>query len=185
MKKIVIVFAVSILLFGIIEAEELAVDIQSSEINVDKNMDTTFFDDDISPNEVYIYRDFYGVPHIYGGSNRAMFFGEGYAHAEDHLEQMLENYRTVQGTMAEIFGSDYLSSDREMRLLRVAHIADEKYNELSAEAREAVETFSQGINYYMENNPEDVPEWATPVTPQEGDSGMDEGNSPLATSGAA
>jgi hypothetical protein len=42
MKKIVIVFAVSILLFGIIEAEELAVDIQSSEINVDKNMDTTF-----------------------------------------------------------------------------------------------------------------------------------------------
>ena len=167
MKKIVIVFAVSILLFGIIEAEELAVDIQSSEINVDKNSDTTFFNGGIPPNEVHIYRDFYGVPHIYGGSNRAMFFGEGYAHAEDHLEQMLENYRTVQGTMAEVFGSEYLSSDKEMRLLRVASIVDEKYNELSFEAREAVEAFAQGVNYYMENNPENVPEWATPVTPQD------------------
>jgi acyl-homoserine lactone acylase PvdQ len=49
----------------------------------------------------------------------------------------------------------------------VTSIVDEKYNELSFEAREAVEAFAQGINYYMENNPENVPEWATPVTPQE------------------
>ncbi|OYT29326.1 hypothetical protein B6U98_02560 [Thermoplasmatales archaeon ex4572_165] len=133
----------------------------------DKDYDITFSSNGIPPNEVHIYRDYYGVPHIYGGSNHAMFFGEGFAHAEDHLEQMLENYRTVQGTMAEVFGSEYLASDKQMRLLRVAHIVDEKYNELSFEAREAVEAFAQGVNYYMENNPENVPEWATPVTPQE------------------
>ena len=62
------------------------ISIISDLLNVDKNSDTTFFNDGIPPNEVHIYRDFYGVPHIYGGSNRAMFFGEGYAHAEDHLE---------------------------------------------------------------------------------------------------
>jgi acyl-homoserine lactone acylase PvdQ len=121
----------------------------------------------IPENEVHIYRDIYGIPHIYGGSNYAMFYGEGYAHAEDHLEQMLINYRTVTGRMSEVFGRDYLSSDILMRLLRVVEIVKEKYSSISSEAKESVEAFAEGINYYMTNHPEAVPEWATPVTPQE------------------
>jgi len=116
--------------------------------------------------QVYIYRDFYGVPHIYAESNKAMFFGQGYAEAEDHLEQMLINYRMVEGRLAEIYGRSYLESDKLMRLLRVREIADEKYNELSNYAREAVEGFAEGVNYYMETHPNEVPNWATPVTPQ-------------------
>ena len=116
--------------------------------------------------EVYIYRDYYGVPHIYAKSNKAMFFGQGYAEAEDHLEQMLINYRMVEGRLAEIYGRDYLESDKLMRLLRVKEIVDEKYDELSSYAKDAAEGFAEGINYYMENNPDDIPSWVEPVTPQ-------------------
>lgn len=122
---------------------------------------------ELSPDEAYIYRDVYGVPHIYAGSNYALFFGEGYAHAEDHLEQMLINYRMVQGRLSEVFGSDYIFSDTQMRLLRVIEIVKEKYSDISPEVKEAVEAFAEGINYFMEINPVKVPEWATDVTPQE------------------
>ncbi len=116
--------------------------------------------------QVYIYRDYYGVPHIYAESNKALFFGQGYVEAEDHLEQMLINYRMVEGRLSEIYGRDYLESDKLMRLLRVTEIVYEKYNDLSNYAKEAVEGFTEGINYYMETHPEDVPDWATPITPQ-------------------
>lgn len=160
MRKFVSICMILILLFSILGIGEF--NIRSiREVNLN-NINII-----IPQNEVHIYRDIYGVPHIYGGSNKAMFFGEGYAQAEDHLEQMLINYLTVQGRMAEIFGKSYLASDKEMRLLRVTNVVTEKYHELSAEAQEAVEAFAQGINYYMETHPEEVPEWATPVKPWE------------------
>jgi len=117
--------------------------------------------------EVLIYRDYYGVPHIYADSNYALFFGQGYVEAEDHLEQMLINYKMVEGRLAEIYGREYLESDKLMRLLRVKEIVEEKYHELSVYAREAAEGFADGVNYYMLTHPEETPVWAESVTPQQ------------------
>ncbi|HDM66812.1 MAG TPA: hypothetical protein ENG62_00290 [Thermoplasmatales archaeon] len=49
--------------------------------------------------------------YIYADSNYALFFGQGYVEAEDHLEQMLINYKMVEGRSAEIYGREYLESD--------------------------------------------------------------------------
>src|SRR6266478_5516671 len=54
--------------------------------------------------QVTIYRDNYGVPHIVGETEEATFFGYGYAQAEDHLERMMLQYRDAQGRRAEIQG---------------------------------------------------------------------------------
>ena len=167
MKKILSISLVLILLFSMIGVGDTQIKNQSNELYISTKDDNATNLESIPENEVYIYRDVYGVPHIYGGSNRAMFFGEGYAQAEDHLEQMLINYRTVLGRMSEVFGKDYISSDTQMRLLRVAENVKENYLELSPETREAVEAFAQGVNHYMETFPEKTPDWATPVTPQE------------------
>lgn len=151
-------------------------DVPDDGIDVDEQEDVPDIDADdgvdavIPENEVRIYRDIYGVPHIYGGSNRAMFFGHGYAQAEDHLEVMLTNYRTVMGTMAEAFGPvhdglDNVESDSAMRLLAVARIVEEKYDDMAAEAREAAEAFAHGVNHYMDLHPDKTPSWAAPVTP--------------------
>ena len=158
MSKVVGICIILILLFSMIGG--FIIKIYSTGIAKPSNHCNS-----IPQNVVYIYRDVYGVPHIYGGSNKAMFFGDGYAQAEDHLEQMLINYLTVQGKMSEVFGEKYLASDKKMRLLRVYDIVQEKYHELSADAQEAAEGFAEGINYYMETHPEKVPKWATPVKP--------------------
>jgi acyl-homoserine lactone acylase PvdQ len=42
---------------------------------------------------VTIYRDNFGVPHIIGETEKAAFFGYGYAQAQDHLERMMLQYR--------------------------------------------------------------------------------------------
>src|SRR6266567_8550121 len=53
---------------------------------------------------VTIYRDNFGVPHIVGETEQAVFFGYGYAQAQDHLERMMLQYRDAQGRRAEIQG---------------------------------------------------------------------------------
>ncbi len=51
--------------------------------------------------QVTIYLDNYGVPHIVGETEEATFFGYGYAQAQDHLEQMMLQYRDAQGRRTE------------------------------------------------------------------------------------
>ncbi|MBC8233045.1 penicillin acylase family protein [bacterium] len=61
-----------------------------------------------SEQQVTIYRDTYGVPHIYGDSEEAVAYGHGYAQAEDRLETLLKAYRKAEGTMAEAFGEEFV-----------------------------------------------------------------------------
>ncbi|MDE2698273.1 MAG: penicillin acylase family protein [Gemmatimonadota bacterium] len=51
-----------------------------------------------------ILRDAYGIPHIYGRTDEDVAFGFGYAQAEDHLLQMLKNFRQARGRLAEVEG---------------------------------------------------------------------------------
>src|SRR5262245_31234200 len=46
--------------------------------------------------QVTIYRDHYGTPHIVGATEQATFFGYGYAQAQDHLNEMMLQYRDAQ-----------------------------------------------------------------------------------------
>src|ERR1700754_1193617 len=54
--------------------------------------------------KVTLYRDEYGVPHIFAANIEAAAFAIGYAQAEDRLEDLLKDYRLATGTMAEAFG---------------------------------------------------------------------------------
>lgn len=65
--------------------------------------------------EVLIKRDGYGVPHIYSKSTYGLFYGFGYALAEDHLFQMEMLRRTAAGTVAAALGAKYLDHDRRVR----------------------------------------------------------------------
>jgi acyl-homoserine-lactone acylase len=115
--------------------------------------------------EVTIYRDTYGVPHIYGDSEEAVAFGQGYAQAEDRLETVLKSYLKAQGKMAKVFGEQWLESDYIHRVCRHAEIAREKYDELSPDVRKFIEHFVAGIRQYMSEHPETVPSWAEAPEP--------------------
>ncbi len=64
-----------------------------------------------------LYRDEFGIPHVYAPTLEAASYAIGYAQAEDRLEELLKNYRRASGTMAEVFGPQfYRGRSRPARL---------------------------------------------------------------------
>jgi len=112
-----------------------------------------------APSEVRIVRDTFGVPHIYSDADEGALFGFGYAQAEDHLLDMLQNYLTVEGRMAEFFGADYLESDVQARA--ILNYSDEALLQaVDSETLRLVSAFAQGVNRYIEEHRAELPEWA-------------------------
>jgi penicillin amidase len=54
--------------------------------------------------EVNIYRDQYGVPHIFADHELDLFFAAGYVHAQDRLWEMVLLRAFASGRMSELFG---------------------------------------------------------------------------------
>lgn len=115
--------------------------------------------------EVTIYRDEFGTPHVYAATAEGACFGNGYAQAADRLEELLKQYRRAAGTMSEVFGPEFLRDDYRQRLWQHASKAQEKYTQLDAKSRALIEAYQAGIKQYMREHPSEVPAWATPIEP--------------------
>jgi acyl-homoserine-lactone acylase len=112
-----------------------------------------------------IYRDEFGIPHIFAPKLEDAAFAAGYAQAEDRLEELLKNYRRASGTMAEVFGSSFFESDLRQRLMRHAEVSRTRYPEMSAKMRAVIEAYQEGIKQFMKERPEQVPSWAPVLEP--------------------
>jgi penicillin G amidase len=96
-----------------------------------------------------IVRSAYGVPSIYAKTAAGMWFGAGWAQAQDRMVQLELTRRAVEGTLSAIFGSSELSQDETVRT--VFYTQPElraQYLSLPASARAALVAFSAGINAY-------------------------------------
>ena len=69
-----------------------------------RDLDPAWVVDQLITRVVEILRDRFGVPHIYADSIHDLFFGYGYAVAEDRLFQLEMAKRSVNGTVAEVLG---------------------------------------------------------------------------------
>ncbi|MGA1614667.1 MAG: penicillin acylase family protein, partial [Lutimaribacter sp.] len=74
---------------------------------------------------VEILRDTGNVPHILGQSDSDVFFGLGYAHAQDRLWQMVVMRRTAQGRLSEVFGLRTVETDKLLRRLDLYNLAQQ------------------------------------------------------------
>ena len=117
------------------------------------------------PDEVTIYRDTWGVPHIQAASQEAAAYGHGYAQAQDRLDDLLAAYLGAVGRAAGAFGPDHLEADMVARMARHEALARERYPELNAETRALIEAFVAGVRAYMNETPGAVPDWAMPPEP--------------------
>ncbi|HEV8263844.1 MAG TPA: penicillin acylase family protein, partial [Gemmatimonadales bacterium] len=52
--------------------------------------------------QVTIYRDTYGIPHVFGETDAATMFGFAYAQAEDNFWRIEENFIRALGRRAEV-----------------------------------------------------------------------------------
>ncbi len=92
-------------------------------------------------------RDDKGVWYITGGTLGDVFEAMGYAVATDRLWQMELYRRSARGTMAEVFGSDYLQQDIFMRTIGYSDAElDAMYRKLDDESRQVIRSYVQGIN---------------------------------------
>lgn len=120
---------------------------------------------------VTITRDSHGEPHIAGDSAQATLYGFGYAQMQDQATFVLSNIATSTGRSAELLGPECLPSclvaDQLTHLFRVPESAEKRFDDLPAESRSRYEAFADGINAYIDRNPDQVPSWAAHVSPEE------------------
>jgi acyl-homoserine lactone acylase PvdQ len=107
--------------------------------------------------EVTIYRDVYGVPHVFGRTDAATVFGFAYAQAEDNFWRIEENYIAAIGRSSEIYGEVTLNNDRLNHALEIPRLAREEYARLDAHTRGICDAFAAGLNYYLQRHPETKP----------------------------
>ncbi|GAB5436883.1 penicillin acylase family protein [Falsiruegeria mediterranea] len=95
---------------------------------------------------VEIVRDNANVPHIFGQSDPDVFFGMGYAHAQDRLWQMTIFRRTAQGRLSEVFGERTVRIDRLMRRLDLYSLALQSVDVQSDYTKTALRAYAAGVN---------------------------------------
>ena len=114
---------------------------------------------------VTIYRDTYGVPHVFGRTDASTVFGFAYAQAEDNFWRVEENYINALGRASEVYGAKSLDEDRLNHQLEIPKLAREEYARLDQHMRLLCDSFAAGFNYYIDRHPEVRPRLLTKIEP--------------------
>ena len=77
------------------------------------------FEDTAKQYDVRIIRDDYGVPHIYGKTDKDSAFGLAYAHAEDDYKTIEDVILATRGTLATVKGIDAAKTDYLIQFMQV------------------------------------------------------------------
>jgi penicillin G amidase len=95
---------------------------------------------------VEILRDRFGVPQIFAGNERDMFFAQGYVHAQDRFFQMELGRRAGRGRLSELIGEGALDLDRLARTVGFGRIAASVEKDCPPETHEVLKAYSAGVN---------------------------------------
>ena len=103
--------------------------------------------------DVNVYFDTYGIPHIYAQNEEDAYRALGYVHAQDRLWQMELMRRIAPGRLAEISGKDLLETDIFFRTLGINRYSKQTVQELlekgdSPELRGS-QAYLDGINQFI------------------------------------
>lgn len=109
--------------------------------------------------ETVLYRDQWGVAHIYAPTVAAGMYAMGWAQAEDRSEQLLQNIKLAIGEYAEVIGPAGLPLDVRALLFGHHRLAEAGWPLQSATDRAVSEAFARGINDWLAAHPQQVPEW--------------------------
>jgi penicillin G amidase len=99
--------------------------------------------------EVEIVRNTHNVPHIFAEQDEDVFFGLGFAHAQDRLWQMQMLRRTAQGRLSEMFGQRSLRTDELMRRLDIYTLARDSLAVQDPQTIAALEAYAAGVNAWL------------------------------------
>ncbi len=98
---------------------------------------------------IEIVRDTWNVPHVFAATDVDVYFGLGFAHAQDRLWQMTLARRTAQGRLAELFGPGEVQTDALMRRLDIYGAAAASVAVQDGYTLAALEAYAAGVNAWI------------------------------------
>jgi acyl-homoserine-lactone acylase len=106
---------------------------------------------------VTIIRDDWGIAHIHGKTDADAVFGAEYAQAEDDFNRVETNYINAMGRLAETEGESKIYLDLRMKLFIDSVALKRQYAESPAWLKVLMDSFADGLNYYLYKHPEVKP----------------------------
>lgn len=108
--------------------------------------------------DVIVYFDAYGVPHINAKNQQDAYTALGYVHAQDRLWQMELIRRIAPGRLSEILGDQLVETDAFFAGLGLAKDADEAISKLdvNSQSYQLTMAYLDGVNQFVDQG-------ATPV----------------------
>ena len=103
--------------------------------------------------EVTVYFDDIGVPHINAQNQKDAYVALGYVHAQDRLWQMELMRRIAAGRLSEVFGKDLLGVDQFFGGLGIEEAANKTIANLdtTTEAYILTQSYLDGVNQFIED----------------------------------
>ncbi|MHA2497151.1 MAG: penicillin acylase family protein [Candidatus Hodarchaeales archaeon] len=119
---------------------------------------------DLQGDEVTVFRDEWGIPHIYAENEYDLSYAVGWVHAQDRLWQLDIQKRMFSGTLSEVAGEAALETDIFFRTIGLFRAAKASLEALEADSTthapfiNALEAYANGINDYIDRmDQEDLP----------------------------
>jgi acyl-homoserine-lactone acylase len=111
----------------------------------------------INPKNITIYRDSFGVPHIYGNTDADAAYGLAWAHSEDDFENIQHQLLAGKGMLGEVLGKDGVLFDFGLQFLGIDTFVDRTYEaDVSPSFKKIVTAYCQAINDYAATHPTEV-----------------------------
>lgn len=114
---------------------------------------------DYPKQQVEVYEDAWGIPHIKAASMEDAAWALGVVHAEERLWQMDLNRRIGHGRLSELMGKRTIDADRFLRGRMLSRSAQEALERLEPEYRELLEAYAGGVNEAIAQMKELPPEY--------------------------
>jgi penicillin amidase len=100
---------------------------------------------------VEVFRDRWGVPHIYAKNADDLFFAQGFVVAQDRLFQIDLWRRVGLGETSEVLGKAGLDGDRFARLLKYRGDMKAEWASYAPDTEQIATAFTRGINAYIDH----------------------------------
>ncbi len=107
--------------------------------------------------EVTVFRDSMGIPHIYAANEQDLYRTVGYVMAQDRLWQMDLLRRITTGRLAEVLDPGLVNADQLFRSLQFSKKSELVLSKTDPEIIACIEAFSDGVNQYIEENIKKLP----------------------------
>lgn len=111
----------------------------------------------INPENIKIYRDEWGVPHIHGKTDAEASYGLAWAHAEDDFESIQKTYLMSKHMLGRVTGKEGAKVDYVHQLLRLDELIDKEFHHIVPPYfLKILEGYCQGLNAYAKKHPKEV-----------------------------